>query len=209
MTARSSRLKYDGPAGDEEAVGIIQEMLQELKKIDQKLVLLPWNPQDKDHRPTTKFQDIRQKSVMSKYMDKLWTRSGDTFYIRFEVGHEVLRQEFESENLRNAMRRKECFLYPDQIQDRKVVCAGWFLGSYPNTFNSNEFLPALQAHPLINGRDLKTRVQDFRLQRISPYPQKIKAVHLYCRQHEARSIQAALNRIYGSENMEAFRKEGR
>ena len=61
MTARSSRLKYDGPAGDEEAVGIIQDMLQELKKIDPKLVLLPWNPQDQDNRPTTKFREISAK----------------------------------------------------------------------------------------------------------------------------------------------------
>ena len=136
---------------------------------------------------------------MSKYMDKLWTKAGDTIYIRFEVGHDVLRQEFECDDIRSAMRHKECFLYPDQIQDRKVVCAGWFLGSYPKTFNSQEFLPALQAHPPINGRDLKTRVQDFRLQRTSAYSQKIKAVHLYCRQHEARAIRAALNRIYGSE----------
>jgi hypothetical protein len=32
-----------------------------------------------------------------------------------------------------------------------------------------------------------------------PYSQKVSAVHLFCRYSEARSIRAALNRIYGSE----------
>ena len=163
------------------------------------LVLYPWNPQDKDNRPTTKFLDIIQKSVLSKYTDKLWVRAGQTFYIRFEVGHDVDRLLFESEDMKKAMRHKDCYLYPDQVQDRKVVCAGWFLGSYPKTFNALEFLPALQAHPLIGGRDLKTRTQDFRLNRSTAYSQKIPAVHLFCRQSEARTIRAALNRIYGSE----------
>lgn len=178
MTARSPKLNEDGAAGDEEAVGIIQDMLTELKKIDPRIVLHPWNPQDKDHRPTTKFRDITQKPVMSKYMDKLWVRAGDSFYVRFEIGHDVERAMFESEELKSSMKNRNSYLYPDQIQDRKVVCAGWFLGSYPKTFNQNEFLPALKAHPLINGRDLKTRIQDFRLQRTTPYPQKVSAVHL-------------------------------
>ena len=199
MTARSSRLTSEGAAGDEEAVGIIQEMLEELKKIDPRLVLHPWNPHDKDNRPTTTFHEITQKTVMAKYMDKLWIKAGDFFYIRFEVGHDVERPMLEADELKNAMRNKDCYLYPDQIQDRKVVCAGWFLGSYPKTFNQYEFLPALRAHPLIRGRDLKTRVQDFRLQRTAPYSQKVSAVHLFCKQSEARSIRAALNRIYGSE----------
>jgi hypothetical protein len=200
MTAKSPKLKYDGPAGDDEAVSIIHDMLSELKKIDARLVLHPWNPQDKDHRPTTKFHEITQKNTLSKYMDKLWIRSGDNFYIRFEVGHDVERHMLESEDLQKTMRSKDCYVYPDQVQDRKVVCAGWFLGSYPKTFNQTEFVPALQAHPLIAGKDLKTRIQDFRLQRTSAYPQKIKAVHLVCRQSEARVIRAALNRIYGSEH---------
>ena len=199
MTARSSRLQNDGAAGDVEAVAIIQDMLGELKKVDPRLVLHPWNPQDKDNCPTTRFQEITQRSIMAKYTDKLWVRSGETFYIRFEVGHDTERAFFESEDLKSAMRMKDCYLYPDQVQDRKVVCAGWFLGSYPKTFNSLEFLPALQAHPLISGRDLKTRIQDFRLIRTSSYSQKIPAVHLFCRQSEARTIRAALNRIYGSE----------
>lgn len=199
MTAKSSKLNNDGAAGDAEAVGIIHEMLSELKKIDPRLVLHPWNPQDKDNRPTTKFLEITQKSVLSKYTDKLWIRTGQNFYIRFEVGHDVDRLQLESDELKKAMRNRDCYLFPDQVQDRKVVCAGWFLGSYPKTFNPSEFLPALQAHPLIGGRDLKTRIQDFRLYRTSPYSHKIPAVHLFCRQSEARTIRAALNRIYGSE----------
>ena len=199
MTARSPKLNDDGAEGDAEAVEIIHDMLGELKKIDPRLVLHPWNPQDKDHRPTTKFRDITQKTAMAKYMDKLWVKAGDSFYIRFEIGHDVERALFDSEELKSAMKHKNAYLYPDQIQDRKIVCAGWFLGSYPKTFNQNEFLPALQAHPLIHGRDLKTRIQDFRLQRASPYSQKVSAVHLFCRHSEARSIRAALNRIYGSE----------
>ena len=199
MTARSSKLNSDGAAGDLEAIDIIQNMLSELKKIDPRLVLHPWNPQDRDHRPTTKFQDITQKNIMARYTDKLWVRAGQTFYIRFEVGHDVERLLIESEDIKKAMRIKDCYLYPDQVQDRKAVCAGWFLGSYPKTFNSPEFIPALQAHPLINGRDLKTRTQDFRLHRSNAYSQKIPAAHLFCRPIQARTIRAALNRIYGSE----------
>jgi hypothetical protein len=199
MSARSPKLAHDGSAGDAEAVAIVQDMLGELKKIDPRLVLHPWNPLDKDHRPTPRFHEITQKTKLAKYTDKLWVREGETFYIRFEIGHDVDRHLFESEDLKRTMRNKDCFLSPDQVQDRKVVCAGWFLGSYPKTFNSIEFVPALQAHPLIGGRDIKIRTQDFRLQRASPYSQKIPAVHLFCRQNEARTIRAALNRIYGSE----------
>ena len=98
---------------------------------------------------------------MAKYTDKLWVRAGQTFYIRFKVGHDVDRLLFESNQIKKAMQNRDCYLYPDQVQDRKVVCAGWFLGSYPKTFNSLEFLPVLQAYPLIGGRDLKTCTKDF------------------------------------------------
>lgn len=199
MTARSHKMKFDGGAGDEEAVSTIHVMLDELKKVDPRLVLHPWNTNDKDNRPTTKFQEIKQKVVMAKYMDKLWVKAGEYFYIRFEVGHDVERLMFESDELKATMKNKDCYLSSDQIQDRKVVCAGWFLGSYPKTYNQHEFLPALQAHPLIKGRDLKTRIQDFRLQRSVPYSQKVSAVHLFCKYSEARSLRSALNKIYGSE----------
>lgn len=101
--------------------------------------------------------------------------------------------------MRQLLNSKGMLCYSDHIQAAETACMGWFLGANPKCFNGKEIIPAIKAHPLVNGKAIEVRIQDYRKESRTLWHDNVKAPHILCTHKDAKLMKQIMNRIYGSE----------
>ncbi len=183
-----------------EKFGILLEMIF---AIDDKAILLPWNPNAKVKGISSKMSNVNidNRGTALMYCDNLFITVNRPSWIRIRIAHDCSVEEWDDADHKTEFKTKDMFLGVDRLQVQKTACAGWLLGSH-QSMDPRTLEESLKNHPLLSGLQLEARWQGIKLKNKSKIPndQIIKAFHIHTDYATIARVKTVLNRIYGTSN---------
>ena len=201
MKWRSPRLKNGTiEEMESEIVGHFKLFFKRLKKLDDSLILIPWN-EFSIKKPVKNPEDIKSRETMEIYVDKVFMNPGQSVWTRFQTAFNKEESLIISDDWcqGNAM-----YLAKEPVQEKVLVPIAWLLGS-TKYHNSNELREILNTI-LPDKNQIDIRFQAIKLrsgERITP-ENTTKASHIYAGNKNAKTTLRLLKNIYRLNNEEGY-----
>ncbi len=178
-------------------------LLEMIFLIDEKAMLLPWNPNSKVKAISAKSArvNIDNRGTALLYCDNLFITMNRPSWVRLRIAHDCDAKEWDDIDHKTEFKNRDMFIGVDRIQAQKTACAGWLLGSHQST-DPRALEECLKNLPQLKGMQIEVRWQGIKLKNKSKIPteQLIKACHVHTDFTTIARVKMALNRIYGSSN---------
>lgn len=198
--------ELNDPDSWEETLSHWTRLTDILYRTDPKLIVYPWNNTSPLEPLSQKSTKPQSKVELSKYMDRLFVKKGESAWIRLRIGHNS-KFIWDDEAINQTYKDNDMICQKDGLQCAITGCAGWLLGSHPST-NCKDLSAALLQDPDLQGFQIEIRFHAIRLTTDRslkiPANKLIKACHVHTDFNTVGKVKQALNKLYGHSNKEGF-----
>ena len=183
---------------EKEVCQALKGFLKTIWRKDASVAILPWGDMAKDKiSQNSPFPST--KSLLLKFVDRLYLDTGRNPYIRFRMGHNKAFDAIDDDEVKQMFKDSQCFFYKEKIQEKYTAKLGFLVGIKPEACNLDHLALALGQVDSLANIPLDLRTEAMKLDTYAP-PSKAKAVHIYCADHHVGKARQAFDAIYSTTN---------